>query len=102
MLANGWSFNAAARIKRDIVIEDSTGRIVYRAGPYNSISVVLPWNQLLTEINEVGLSDLLARLRIRYPNEDPIVVKVPGLETEVAQAAIYNWQRLRQIFGRRS
>jgi hypothetical protein len=51
---------AAARSERDIVILDSSrSRELYRDGPYNSITIGAPLNQLLRDIQNQGLEKVI-------------------------------------------
>lgn len=90
LLLNGWSYNMLAGIKRDIVIDDSSGVELYREGPYTQLSMALPWNRVMAEIEDVGLEDFLSRMRIRYPGTGSIrIEQQTQLRSEIGRLGGY-------------
>ena len=90
-ISAGLAGTTGTRLKRDIVIEDAQGEVVYRAGPYTSVGIVQPWNLLLEDVGQVGVGDFLARLRLRYGHERPYVVHEANPLVEASWRYYLGW-----------
>ena len=93
-------YYAVPLVTEDIVVQDATGKEVFRQGPYTQISVGGAINRIVAEVNRDGLPTFLARHR--QPLEDGAIVRAPdrmSMSQEFAETLRYLW--LRVTLGRR-
>jgi hypothetical protein len=70
-----WAFwtPTTVQMQRDLVVRESESQQeVYREGPYDGITVARPMDQLIQEINKVGLDQFLRTHRLEEGRVGPV------------------------------
>lgn len=94
----------AANVKRDIVVwDESQERQLYRDRPYDSITVNRPLEDVIAELNRVGVQEFVSRRGGGESRTISVTQVTPGQIYE--QAALtgveYYWERITGLFKRK-
>jgi len=93
--------NSNRGVDRDIVVFDSDdGRELYREGPYNGISVNVPFDRIVNEIGMIGLNEFIRRREFQHGMIGPL--SEPSGSVGLGKSVTLTWQLFKDsIRGRR-